>query len=110
MRRFGVRPIRRLERLGLLNPGLIAVHAVHMQPDEVELLAQTGCAVAHCPTSNMKLASGIASVAGLRERGIRVGLGSDGAASNNRLDLFGEMRLAALSRQNIVERQTSAGL
>jgi 5-methylthioadenosine/S-adenosylhomocysteine deaminase len=96
MRRFGVRPIRRLERLGLLNPGLIAVHAVHMQPDEVELLAQTGCAVAHCPTSNMKLASGIAPVAAMVAAGLRVGLGSDGAASNNRLDLLQEMRHAGL--------------
>ena len=96
LRRFGVRPIRRLERLGLLNPGLIAVHAVHMQADEIELLAQTGCAVAHCPTSNMKLASGIAPVTAMVAAGLRVGLGSDGAASNNRLDLLQEMRHAGL--------------
>jgi 5-methylthioadenosine/S-adenosylhomocysteine deaminase len=92
----GVRPLRRMDRLGLLGPNLIAVHAVHLQADEIELLARTGCAVAHCPTSNMKLASGTAPVNELVNAGIRVGLGSDGAASNNRLDLLQEMRHAAL--------------
>ena len=92
----GVRPLRRMERLGLLGAGLIAVHAIHLNPDEIELLATHGCHIAHCPTSNMKLASGIAPVAAMLQRGVSVGLGSDGAASNNRLDLFQEMRHAAL--------------
>lgn len=92
----GVRPLERLRRLGLLGPGLIGVHAVHLEHDEIALLAENGCAVAHCPTSNMKLASGIAPTAELLAQGVRVGLGSDGAASNNRLDLFQEMRHAAL--------------
>jgi 5-methylthioadenosine/S-adenosylhomocysteine deaminase len=91
-----VRPIRRLQKLGLLGPGLVAVHAVHLTPDEIELLADHGCHVAHCPTSNLKLASGIAAASALKRRGINMGLGTDGAASNNRLDLFAEMRLAAL--------------
>ncbi len=92
----GQRPLPRLRGLGLLGPNLIAVHAVHLEPEEIRLLAGHGCHVAHCPTSNLKLASGIAPVAALLEAGVNVGLGSDGAASNNRLDLFAEMRLAAL--------------
>jgi len=92
----GVRPLARLHRLGLLGPGLIATHAVHLDTDEIGLLAAHGCHVAHCPTSNMKLASGIAPIGLLLEHGIGVGLGSDGAASNNRLDMFQEMRHAAL--------------
>lgn len=92
----GVRPLQRLDRLGLLGPNLIAVHAIHLTEQEIELLARNGCSIAHCPTSNMKLASGIAPVARARNAGINVGLGSDGAASNNRLDLFREMRHAAL--------------
>jgi 5-methylthioadenosine/S-adenosylhomocysteine deaminase len=91
-----MRPVRRLQKLGLLGPGLVAVHAVHLVPDEIDLLADHGCHVAHCPSSNLKLASGIAPVSALRARGVNMGLGTDGAASNNRLDLFAEMRLAAL--------------
>jgi len=96
IRQYGVRPLERLHRLGLLGPNLIAVHAVHLEPGEIDLLAEQGCSVAHCPTSNMKLASGIAPVAAMAQRGLRIGLGSDGAASNNRLDLFREMNHAAL--------------
>jgi 5-methylthioadenosine/S-adenosylhomocysteine deaminase len=91
-----VRPIARLKNLGLLGPNLIAVHAVHLEPGEIALLAQHGVHVAHCPSSNLKLASGIAPVAALRQAGVNVGIGTDGAASNNRLDMFEEMRLAAL--------------
>jgi 5-methylthioadenosine/S-adenosylhomocysteine deaminase len=96
IRQHGVRPLERLHRLGLLGPNLIAVHAVHLETDEIRLLASHGATVAHCPTSNMKLASGIAPVARMAELGLRTGLGTDGAASNNRLDLFHEMRHAAL--------------
>jgi 5-methylthioadenosine/S-adenosylhomocysteine deaminase len=97
----GTRPIRRLEEAGLLGPSLIAVHAVHLLDEEIELLAQHGCHVAHCPSSNLKLASGIAQAARLRAAGVGVGLGTDGAASNNRLDLFAEMRLAALLAKGV---------
>ncbi|GHU31901.1 5-methylthioadenosine/S-adenosylhomocysteine deaminase [Betaproteobacteria bacterium] len=90
------RPLARLARLGLLGPGLTAVHAVHLDDADLARLAHHGAHVAHCPSSNMKLASGIAPLATLLERGINVGLGTDGAASNNRLDLFQEMRQAAL--------------
>src|SRR6202008_2985102 len=92
----GVRPLERLRRLGLVEPELIAVHAVHLQPEEIQLLARHGCSVAHCPSSNLKLASGFAPVDAMLKSGINVALGTDGAASNNRLDLFTEMRTAAL--------------
>ena len=92
----GVRPLERLRRLGLLGPSLIAVHAVHLQDEEIQLLARHGCSVAHCPSSNLKLASGFAPIEALRAAGVNLCLGTDGAASNNRLDLFTEMRTAAL--------------
>jgi len=91
-----VRPLERLQTVGLLGPSLIAVHAVHLEPGEIDQLARYGCHVAHCPSSNLKLASGIAPVARMLAAGVNVGLGTDGAASNNRLDLLGEMRTAAL--------------
>lgn len=92
----GVRPIERLHRLGLLSPNLIAVHTVHLTDYEIKLLHQYGCSIAHCPSSNMKLASGFAPIPALLNQGVNVGLGTDGAASNNRLDMFEEMRQAAL--------------
>lgn len=94
--KFGMRPIARLEKLGLLGPGFIAVHAVHLDPAEIAMLAGLGASVAHCPASNLKLASGIAPVGAMLSAGVNVGIGTDGAASNNRLDVLAEMRLAAL--------------
>ncbi|MEK6211176.1 MAG: TRZ/ATZ family hydrolase [Pseudomonadota bacterium] len=94
--KFGMRPLARLEKLGLLGPSFIAVHAVHLDPAEIALLAGLGASVAHCPSSNLKLASGIAPVGAMLSAGMKVGLGTDGAASNNRLDVLSEMRLAAL--------------
>lgn len=94
--RHGVRPLTRLARLGLLGSNLLGVHAVHLDQSDFDLLALHGCSIAHCPTSNMKLASGIAPVVRLMEHAITVGLGTDGAASNNRLDLFQEIRHACL--------------
>ncbi len=93
---FKARPLERLRALGLVSPRLIAVHAVHVTEAEIETLARFGVSVAHCPSSNLKLASGFAPVAAMLKRGINLGLGTDGAASNNRLDLFQEMRTAAL--------------
>ena len=93
---YGVRPLQRLANLGLLGPGFLAAHCVHLERDEMELLAAYGCHVAHCPASNLKLASGIAPVIDLLDAGVNVGIGTDGSASNNRLDMFAEMRLAAL--------------
>jgi 5-methylthioadenosine/S-adenosylhomocysteine deaminase len=92
----GVRPLERLQRLGLVAPNLIAVHAVHLSDAEIELLGLQGCSVAHCPSSNLKLASGFARVDAMLKHNVNVALGTDGAASNNRLDLFQEMRMAAL--------------
>lgn len=92
----GVRPLERLRRLGLVGPNLIAVHSVHLTDDDIALLAREGASVAHCPTSNMKLASGASPTAALAVAGVNVGLGTDGAASNNRLDMFQEMRHAGL--------------
>jgi 5-methylthioadenosine/S-adenosylhomocysteine deaminase len=94
--KFGMRPIARLDKLGVLGANFLAVHAVHLEDSEIALLAQAGCSVAHCPSSNLKLASGIAPVDKMLAAGINVGVGTDGAASNNRLDVFCEMRLMAL--------------
>ncbi|KAF4533591.1 hypothetical protein B566_EDAN005638 [Ephemera danica] len=96
LREHGVTPLERLHRLGVTGPCFIGVHGVHFTEAELETLTECGSSIAHCPTSNLKLASGIAPVARMRQLGINTGLGTDGAASNNRLDLFGEMRLAAL--------------
>ena len=92
----GETPLARLDRLGATGPAFVAVHAVHPGPGDIALLAKQGCHVVHCPASNMKLASGIAPVTAYLGAGINVALGTDGAASNNRLDMFGEMRLASL--------------
>lgn len=92
----GVRPLERLHRLGLVAPNLIAVHAVHLSDAEIGLLGRHGCSVVHCPSSNLKLASGFAPVHSMLKNNINVALGTDGAASNNRLDLLQEMRTAAL--------------
>jgi 5-methylthioadenosine/S-adenosylhomocysteine deaminase len=99
----GTRPLERLRNLGLLGPNLIAVHAVHLSPEEIELLAKHGCSVAHCPASNLKLASGFAPIAALLAAGVNVALGTDGAASNNRLDMLAEMRLAALLAKGVAQ-------
>lgn len=93
---YGMRPLERLARLGLLGPNFIGVHAVHVNEAEIESLAEHGCHVAHCSSSNLKLASGLAPVVELMRAGVNVGLGTDGAASNNRLDLISEMRMTAL--------------
>lgn len=92
----GLRPMQRLADLGLLGPNLIAAHGVHLTEAEIALLAERGCHIAHCPASNLKLASGIAPVKSLLAAGVNVGIGTDGAASNNSLNMLGEMRLAAL--------------
>ncbi len=93
---YGQRPLARLHELGVTGPHLIAVHGVHLNEHEQQLLVNYGCHVAHCPTSNLKLASGIAPIAAMLEKCVNIGLGTDGAASNNSLDLFAEMKLAAL--------------
>lgn len=96
MAEHGVRPLERLRALGMLGPNLIAVHCVHLTGEEIGLLAKHGASVAHCPSSNLKLASGFAPIAALAAAGVNISIGTDGAASNNRLDMFQEMRQAAL--------------
>lgn len=96
LKRYGVRPLQRLESLGVLGPNFVAAHGVHLEASEMQVLAEHGCHIAHCPASNLKLASGIAPVTALRQAGVNVAIGTDGAASNNRQDMFAEMRLAAL--------------
>jgi 5-methylthioadenosine/S-adenosylhomocysteine deaminase len=91
-----LRPLARLNSLGLLSPALQAVHMTQLRDDEIELLASAGSHVIHCPESNMKLASGICPVRQLLEAGVNVALGTDSCSSNNDLDMFGEMRSAAL--------------
>jgi 5-methylthioadenosine/S-adenosylhomocysteine deaminase len=92
----GRSPLARLHELGVTGPQFMAIHGVHLGASDIALLAAQGCHVVHCPVSNMKLGCGIAPVAALVEQGVNVALGTDGAASNNRIDLFGEMRVAAL--------------
>lgn len=93
---YGCRPIARLDKLGMISPSLVAVHMTQLEEEEIELFAQRGAHVVHCPQSNLKLASGFCPTAKLLEAGVNVALGTDSAASNNDLDMFGEMNTAAL--------------
>lgn len=99
----GERPLARLQRLGLLGPRTMCVHATALNDDDIELLARNNCHVVHCPESNLKLASGFCPVQKLVDNGINVALGSDGAASNNDLDLFAELRTAALLAKAVAQ-------
>ena len=96
LREHGERPLDRLDRLGLVGPGLVAVHMTQLEEAEIERLAAAGAHVVHCPESNLKLASGFCPAARLLAAGVNLALGTDGAASNNDLNLLGEMRSAAL--------------
>ncbi|MGB8507150.1 MAG: 5'-deoxyadenosine deaminase [Pyrinomonadaceae bacterium] len=92
----GQRNVEYLDSIGISGPHVLLAHCVHVNDDEMTLLSSGGTHVAHCPSSNLKLGSGIAPVTGMLERGISVSIGADGAACNNRLDMFTEMRTAAL--------------
>jgi 5-methylthioadenosine/S-adenosylhomocysteine deaminase len=96
LEQHGNRPYRRLENLGMLTPSLMAVHMTHLEADELEHFSRTGSHVVHCPQSNMKLASGFCPVQQLIDNGVNVALGTDGAASNNDLDMLAEMQTAAM--------------
>ncbi len=100
----GRRPLQRLDELGLLSPRLVAVHMTQLEKREVERLALCGSHVVHCPESNLKLASGLCPVQALLDGGVNVALGTDGAASNNDLDMPGEMRSAALLAKAVAEQ------
>jgi 5-methylthioadenosine/S-adenosylhomocysteine deaminase len=94
--RWGLRPVELFKQRGILGPRTVIAHCVWLDDPEIELLASTGTAVAHCPCSNMKLASGVARVADLRAAGVVVGLGTDGEKENNNLDMLEETKFAAL--------------
>jgi 5-methylthioadenosine/S-adenosylhomocysteine deaminase len=102
-RQDGRRPLQRLQELGLLNPSFMAVHMTQLTDDEIQRYAQTGAHIIHCPESNLKLASGFCPVAKCLSAGINVALGTDGAASNNDLDMFGEMRTGALLAKAVAD-------
>ena len=95
------RPLQRLHQLGLLSPSFMAVHMTQLTPSEIELIAKAGAHIIHCPESNLKLASGFCPVTQAMTAGINIALGTDGAASNNDLDMFGEMRTAALLAKGV---------
>lgn len=101
LEQHGKRPLQRLFDLGLVNERLIAVHMTQLETEEIELLARYGVSVLHCPESNLKLASGFCPVHDLLLSGVNVALGTDSAASNNDLDMLGEMRTAALLAKGI---------
>ena len=101
LRDHGERPMARLDRMGLLGPRLVAVHMTQLEDAEIARLAETGSHVVHCPESNLKLASGFCPVARLLAAGVNVALGTDGAASNNDLNLLAEMRTAALLAKGV---------
>ncbi|MCG6871835.1 MAG: TRZ/ATZ family hydrolase [Gammaproteobacteria bacterium] len=104
--KFGVRPLERIERLGLLGPRLVAVHMTQLLNSEIEAIAGNGVSVVHCPESNLKLASGLCPLADLDAAGANLALGTDGAASNNDLDMLGEMRSAALLAKGVARDAT----
>jgi 5-methylthioadenosine/S-adenosylhomocysteine deaminase len=97
----GKRPLQRLHELGLLSPAMLAVHMTQLSSTEISQYAASGGHVVHCPDSNLKLASGFCPAQALRAAGINVALGTDGAASNNDLDMLGEMRTAALLAKGV---------
>lgn len=103
IRASGRRPLDRLEELGVIGPRFQCVHATQLLDEEIAMLAAAGASVVHCPESNLKLASGGCRVADLLKAGVNVALGTDGAASNNDLDMFGEMRTAALFGKLVAE-------
>ncbi|MDC0127282.1 TRZ/ATZ family hydrolase [Methylophilaceae bacterium] len=94
--KYGITPIQRLNNLGIIGPSLVAAHCVHLNDQDMAILAKNKVNIVHNPSSNMKLGSGIADVAKMLKQNLNVSLGTDSSASNNRLDIMEEMRLAAL--------------
>ena len=101
LKQHGKRPLERLNELGLVSPNLMAVHFTQATDDEIALLAESGSHVVHCPESNLKLASGFCPVKKLMDAGVNVALGTDGAASNNDLNMIGEMHTASLLAKGV---------
>ncbi len=107
VKQYGLRPFARLAKLGLVNPALVGAHMTQLTDEEIAECARNGVSVVHCPASNLKLGSGLCPVAKLQKAGVRVALGTDGAASNNSLDMLGEMRLAALLAKGVAGDATA---
>jgi len=107
LKEFGVRPLERLDKLGLVNPNLLAVHMTQLNEHEIERIAEAGVNVIHCPESNLKLASGFCPVQSLLDHNIRVIIGTDSCASNDDLDMFSEMRSAALLAKGVSQQATA---
>lgn len=107
LKQYGMRPLERLNKLGLLNEKMMAVHMVHLNEDEIAMLARQKVHLVHNPNSNMKLASGVCPVTALEAAGVNTILGTDGAASNNRQDMFGEIRAAALLAKGSTQNPTT---
>ena len=107
MKEFGMRPLERMQKLGLLSPRFINVHMTQLTDDEIKLVKETESHVVHCPESNLKLASGFAPVSKLLAAGVNVALGTDGAASNNDLDMFGELRTASFLAKAVSANPTN---
>jgi len=101
VRDYGVRPVEHLRRLGVFDRPCLLAHAVHLTDEEIQILAQYDVRVSHNPGSNLKLASGIARVADMLKAGVKVSLGTDSSSSNNNLDMFEEIRLAALLQKGV---------
>ncbi len=104
---FGMRPLERLDQLGLVGPRLMAVHMTQLLAGEIQTLSERGVSVVHCPESNMKLASGFCPVSQLSEAGVNICIGTDGASSNNDLDMLSEMRSASLIAKGFSEDPTA---
>ena len=104
----GMRPIDRLEKLGLLNDRLIAVHSVHADASDIGKMAAAHASMCHCPSSNLKLASGFSPLAAFMKAGVNVGIGTDSAASNDKLDMLAETRLAAMLAKAVAGDPTVA--
>ena len=102
-KKSGLRPFQRLQKLGLVNDRLIAVHMTQLTDGEIAACAEAGVSVVHCPESNLKLASGFCPAEKIRKAGVNLAIGTDGCASNNDLDMFGEMRTAALLAKAVAE-------
>ncbi len=104
---FGMRPLERLDQLGLLNSRLSAVHMTQLTSEEIQRISETGVSVLHCPESNLKLASGFCPAQTLLDAGVNLALGTDGCASNNDLDLLGELKTAALLAKGVAGDATA---
>jgi 5-methylthioadenosine/S-adenosylhomocysteine deaminase len=109
-REAGRRNVEYLHEVGITGSHVVLAHCVHLSEAEMEILSRTGTHVAHCPSSNLKLGSGVAPIPGMTRRGISVSLGADGAACNNRLDMFTEMRTAALIQKALHGAETLPAL